>query len=168
MRCEKMDRWLKLHIFKTFFNASVRILNLATPKVEATWPQSKIVSNVFVKLYNTHKIEAFCGRFDDVPYQNLAKLKDKNFFRVLQLTEKLLLYLGEMDRYYRQWLGFVFLLTEDELKRQKEALTYQDFFGLVKAQWEFNMGGAVPEEYFNAHKEDFLDIVLANFLMNLA
>lgn len=162
-----MDRWLKLHIFKTFFNASVRLLNLVTPKAEATWPQSKIVSDVFVKLYQAHKIEAFCGRFDDVPYQNLVSLKDKNFLRVLQLTEKLLLYFGEMDRYYRQWLGLAFLLTEDELKRQREALAYEDFFGLVKAQWEFNMRGAVPEEYFNAHKEDFLNMVLANFLMNL-
>jgi hypothetical protein len=163
-----MDRWLKLHIFKTFFNASVRLLNLATPKVEATWPQNKIVTNVFAKLYQAHKIEAFCGRFDDVPYQNLVSLKDKNFLRVLQLTEKLLLYLGEMDRYYRQWLGLAFLLTEDELKQQREALAYEDFLSLVKAQWEFNMRGAVPEEYFNAHKEDFLNIVLANFLMNLA
>jgi hypothetical protein len=163
-----MDRWLKLHIFKTFFNFSVRVLGALTPKVEATWPQSKIVSNVFAKLYRAHEVEAFCGRFDDVPYQSLARLKDKNFLRTLQLTEKLLLYLGEMDRYYRQWLGLAFLLTEDELKKHRESMTYESFLDLVKAQWEFDMTGAFPREFFNAYKDEFQKILLANFLINIA
>jgi hypothetical protein len=163
-----MDRWLKLHIFKTFFNLCVRVANLAVPKAEATWPQSQIVKDVFQKLYNAHRIEAFCGRFDDVPYQSLARLKDKNFLRTLQLTEKLLLYLGEMDRYYRQWLGLAFLLTKDELKKQQESMTYEDFLELVKAQWVFDMTGAFPREFFNAHKDEFQKILLSNFLIGIA
>jgi hypothetical protein len=163
-----LDKWLKLRIFKTFINIAVRVVNVFTPRVQATWPQSKIASNVFEKLYKAYRIEVFCGRFDGVSYQTVARLKDKNFLRVLQATEKLLLYLGETDRYYRQWLGLAFLLTAKELQKQLTNLTYEELLTLVKAQWELDMTGAFPQEFFDAHKEEFQKILLANYLMNIA
>jgi hypothetical protein len=168
MRSEKMDRWLKLSLFKTFLNLGVRVANLAVPRAEATWPQSKITKNVFAKLYRAHRIEAYCGRFDDFPLQPFDKLKDKNFLRVLRLSEKLLLYLGEMDRYYRQWLGVALLLAEDELKKAQESMTYEEFLKLVRDQWEFDVTGAFPKEFFDTHKNLFQKILLTNFLASIA
>jgi hypothetical protein len=162
-----MDKWLKLHIFKTFLNACVRIANFIIPRVEPTWPQSRILRRSFARMRKAFAVEAYCGRFDDVPYQTVSCLRDKHFLRVLDVSEKLLLYLGEMDRYYRQWLGVAFLLAEEEMSRLRESMTYEEFLSLVKAQWEFDMTGAFPREYFEAHRDQFLKILLANSLVNL-
>jgi hypothetical protein len=163
-----LDRWLKLHLFKTFLNAGIRILNLIVPKAEPTWPQSQIVRNVFARMHRAYAVEAYCGRFDDIPYQSPVALKDKHFLRVLELSEKLLYYLGEMDRYYRQWLGLALLLAEDELKRARLNMTYEGFLESVRAQWEFDMRGAFPREFFDAHRDVFMKILLANSLTNIA
>lgn len=163
-----MDKWLKLHLFKSFLNACVRVLNLIVPKAEPTWPQSNIVSNVYARMYRAYAVEAYCGRFDDVPYQSPKTVQDKNFLRVLQLGEKLLYYLGEMDRYYRQWLGLALLLAEDELAGARLNMTYEGFLESVRAQWEFDMRGAFPREFFDAHKDVFMRILLANSLTNIS
>lgn len=126
-----------------------------------------MIDHVFQKLNNAYETEVRAGRFDDVPYQTLNALKDRNFQRLLQLSRKLLVYFSEDDRYYRQWLGLAMLLVVDEVRRARDSLSLEGFERLVWEQWQFDMKGAVPEEYFNAHKEDFLNMVLANFLMNL-
>lgn len=163
-----MDRWLKLHLFKTFLNGCVRILNLIVPRSKPTWPQSKIVSNVYSRMYHAYAVEAYCGRFDDIPYQSPRTVQDKNFLRTLQLSEKLLYYLAEMDRYYRQWLGLALLLAEDALKRARVNMTYEGFLDLVRAQWEFDMQGAFPREFFEGHRDLFQKILLANNLTSIA
>jgi hypothetical protein len=144
------------------------MLNVFVPKAQATWPQSKIVSRVFAKMHRAYAVEAYCGRFDDIPYQTLPTLKDKNFLRLLELSEKLLLYLGEMDRYYRMWLGLVLLLSEEELQRARGDMTFEGFLESVKAQWEIDLQGTFPREFFVAHKPLFQQILLAYYLWNVA
>jgi hypothetical protein len=163
-----MNRELKMCLTKKLVNFAVRILDKLIPKAEATYPQTQMIEHVFKKLSRAYAVEVYAGRFDDVPYQTLSNLKDRNFQQFLNLSEKLLVYLGENDRYYRQWLGYALLLAEDEVKAELERLSMEDFLTLTKAQWEFNMLGAFPKEYFMAHKQDFLNILLANFLTNLA
>jgi hypothetical protein len=164
-----LDRWLKLHLFKTFLNRCVQVLNLIVPRAKPTWPQSKIISNVYDRMYHAYAVEAYCGRFDDIPYQTIKSVRDKNFLRVLELSEKLLYYLGEMDRYYRQWLGLALLLAEDELEQARLATTYEGFLQSVRAQWDgFDMQGAFPKEYFQAHREGFMQILLSNSLAHIA
>jgi len=162
-----LDKWAKLHWRKNFLNFAVRILNGLMPKVKQTYPQTLMIQNVFDKLDKAYKAEVCAGRFDDVPFQIVTNLKDRNFQRLLQLSRKLLVYFSEDDRYYRQWLGFAMLLVSDEVRRSRDSLSLEGFERLVWEQWQFDMKGAVPEEYFNAHKEDFLNMVMANFLMNL-
>jgi hypothetical protein len=84
-----------------------------------------------------------------------------------RLAEKLLVYLGEDDRYYRQWLGLAFLLMHGEVEKTLEGLSFEDFLTLTKQQWLLDYHGAVSPEYFNSHKIDFLNIVLTDFLLNL-
>jgi hypothetical protein len=163
-----VHRDLKMHLTKKFVNLAVRILNKLVPEAESTFPQTRMAEHVFQRLFKAYRIEAYCGRFDDVPYQPISALKDKNFMRLLLLTRKILLYLGENDRYYRQWLGYAFLLVTEETGKQLEALTYDDCLELCRVQWDFDLTGAFPPEYFEAHKPQFLDMVLANFLTNLA
>ena len=163
-----MNKELKLCLTKKFVNFAVRILDKLVPDAKATHPQTLMTDNMFKRLFKAYQIEAYAGRFDDKPYKQLQELKDKNFMRFLCLSRKILVYLGENDRYYRQWLGYALLLARDEVKAQLERLTMEDFLRLTKAQWDFDMKGAFPKEYFTAHKQEFLNIVLANFLTNLA
>jgi len=163
-----MNRELKMCLTKKFVNLAVRVLNKLVPDAKATYPQTLMTDNMFKRLFKAYQIEAYAGRFDDKPYKQLQELKDKNFMRFLCLSRKILVYLGENDRYYRQWLGYALLLARDEVKAQLERLTMEDFLRLTKAQWDFDMRGAFPKEYFTAHKQEFLNIVLTNFLTNLA
>lgn len=162
-----MDKLLKLHLRKKAVNLAVRVLSRLMPEVKATYPQTRMVEHVFSKLNRAFKIEAYAGRFDDVPYQTLSGLKDRNFQRLLQLAEKLLVYFGEEDRYYRAWLGLFMLRVGDEVKAELESLSFEDFLVHTLAQWELDLRGAVPKEYFDSHKEEFQNVVLASFLMNL-
>jgi len=145
----------------------VRVLNGIIPEVKPTYPQTQMIEHVFQKLNNAYEAEVHAGRFDDVPWQKISALKDRNFQRLLQLSQKLLVYFSEDDRYYRQWLGAAMLLVRKKLNIWLETLSFEEFQALVWDQWQFDTRGAVPREYFDAHKEDFLNMVLANFLMNL-
>lgn len=161
------DKWLLLHIRKTLLNMCVRVLNLFLPERRAEFPQTELLEAVYAKLLQAYRLEAFCGRFDDVPYQTLAALKDRHFLNVLELSRKVLIYLADTDRYYRQWLGFSFLLVQDAVIKMQEGLSFDAALERISGQWQLDLRGAVSQEYFNAHKEEFLNMVLANFLMNL-
>jgi hypothetical protein len=157
-----------MHLTKKFVNLAVRLLNRLIPEAEPTFPQTHMAENVFERFLKAYKLEVYAGRFDDVPWQTIRGLRDKNFLRLLQLSRKILLYLGENDRYYRQWLGYAFLLAAEETQKQLVTLTYGDCLEFCRVQWDFNLEGAFPPEYFEAHKGEFLNMVLANFLSNLA
>jgi hypothetical protein len=164
-----LDRWLKLHIFKTFLNAGVRVLNLMVPKAEPTWPQSQIVRNVFARMHHAYAVEAYCGRFDDIPYQSPATVKDKNFLRVLEVSEKLLYYLGEMDRYYRQWLGLFLLVTRDIVDNHAQTLNAEEACRQINGQWGDYAGlneGSL-KLLFPEHRDLAQEMVLCNHLHNL-
>lgn len=162
-----MDKWGALHVRKKIINFAVRYLNRLIPDRTPKYPQTKLLEHVYVKLLHTYKLEAFCGRFDDVLFQTLEALKDRHFLNVLELSRKLLVYLGDTDGYYRQWLGLAFLLMEEELKDLRQSITYEDFLALVRAQWDFDMRGAFSKEYFEAHREELFKILFTNSLMNL-
>lgn len=159
---------LRMHLTKKFVNLATRILCRFVPEAKATYPQTKMLEDIFAKLQHAYQIEVYAGRFDDVPFQTLKGLKDKHFLKFLELSKKIIIYLGENDRYYRQWLGFAMLLNKDRVEQELEKLSFEDFLRLTNNQWDFDLRGAVRAEYFEVHKKEFLDIVLANFLMNLA
>jgi hypothetical protein len=104
-----MHAGLKMHLTKKFVNLAVLILNRLVPVAKPTYPQTRMIGKVFMRLNKAYRTEVYAGRFDDVPYQTLNGLRDSNFQRLLGLSQKLLVYLGENDRYYRQWLDLAML-----------------------------------------------------------
>lgn len=152
---------------KKLLNLAIRFLNRLFPDPRPEWPQTVLLEDVYRKLFQAYRIEAYCGRFDDVPYQSMRALKDRHFLNVLELTRKLLIYLGDTDRYYRQWLGLFFLLINDSVEEQRKNLGYQEFLDSAWNQWEFDMHCAFPPEFFEAHKQLFQQIQLANHLFTL-
>jgi hypothetical protein len=162
-----INRWTRLHIVKQLLNAGVRILNRVLPERRAQFPQTELLDQAYRKLLQAYRIEAWCGRFDNIPYETLKTLGDRNFLNVLELSRKLLVYLADTDRYYRQWLGLFFLLVHDAVEEQQRTMRFEQFLKSEREQWELPMEGAFPREYFNAHKRDFQQILLTNHLYNL-
>jgi hypothetical protein len=158
-----MDKWVKLHIRKQFINLAIKILNRVIPSREAQFPQTKILARVYADLLHVYKIEAYCGRFDDVPYGTLDTLKDKNFLRFLQLSNSVLTYLGDTDRYYRAWLGLFFLLIRDHT----ETLPLADAGRSVMEQWDYPECQEVFTEYARFFEKDAREAILSNHLYNL-
>jgi hypothetical protein len=161
------NKWVLLHVRKKLVNAAVRMLNRILPSLKAEFPQTMMLENVYQKLLQAYTLEAYCGRFDDIPRQTVAALKDRNFLNVLELSRKILVYLADTDRYYRQWLGLFFLLIHDSVEEQQQSLLFEQFLESARAQWEFDMRGSFPKEYFDVHKRTFQEIQLANNLFNL-
>jgi hypothetical protein len=162
-----LDKWVSLHVRKKLINLAVRVLNRLVPCRDPEYPQTRLLEDVYERLLQAYRLEVFCGRFDDVPYQALHTLRDRHFLNVLELSRKLLTYLGDTDRYYRQWLGLFFLLVHDAVEMQQQCMGFEEFLASVRAQWDFDMKGAFPKEYFDAHKRIFQKILLANNLCNL-
>ena len=160
----RLDKWILLHIRKKLINLAVAILNRLLPQRVPVFPQTQLLEQVYQKLLQAYGIEAYCGRFDDVPYQAIHTLRDRHFLNILELSQKALTYLADTDRYYRQWLGLFFLLIHDALEEQQQNLLYEEFLASVKGQYDFDMHGAFPPEFFEAHKRLFQEIQLTNHL----
>jgi len=164
-----VDKWLKLHLVKRFVNIAVRILNRAVPSMKATYPQTKALAEIYSSMYKAFSVETYCGRFDDVSFQKIASLKDKNFLHVLELSEKLLMYLAESDRYYRAWLGLSLLLAETQVKQATSSLDYEATLQSIRGQWDYPLQTSfIPREHFDAHRREFLEIDYTFGLTDLA
>jgi hypothetical protein len=142
------NKWILLHVRKKLINALVRIANQVLPERRAVFPQTQMLEQVYQKLFQAYEIEAYCGRFDDVPYQAVEHLRDRHFLNILELSRKALIYLADTDRYYRQWLGLFFLLINDAVEEQQKNLHYEEFLTSTLSQWEFDMRSAFPPEFF--------------------
>jgi hypothetical protein len=162
-----VDKWILLHVRKKLLNAAVRLVNAVLPDRQPLYPQTRLLEDVYAKMHRAYRVEVYCGRFDDVPHQTLKTLRDRHFLNVLDLSRKVLIYLGDTDRYYRQWLGLFFLLIHDAVEEQQQSMLFEEFLASARAQWDFNMCGSFPKEYFDAHKRDFQEIMLTNSLYNL-
>ena len=148
-------------------NVAVKIFNRVLPEQKPKYPQTQMFQDIYAKLFQAYRLEAYCGRFDDVPFQTVETLRDRNFLNVLELSRKVLVYLADTDRYYRQWLGLFFLLTHDAVEEHQQSMHFEEFLASVRAQWEFDMRGAFGKQHFNENKRMFQEIMLANSLYTL-
>lgn len=161
-----MHKELKEHLLKKVINLCMRAIDKLVPEPRARYPQTKMAEHVFQQLFNAYCLEVWGGRFDDVPHQNLKGLQDKNFLHFLSATRKILLYVGENDRYYRAWIGLGFVVVHEEYTRALSALSKEEFAREYLQQWELDLSH-VPESHFQLHKSDFLDMMLTAHLCNL-
>ena len=157
---------LKLHFFKKLVNFGMRFLDKILPDSKPRYPQTKMLEDVFKDLFHVYKVQVYEGMYDDVPYQTLEGLRDRNFQHFLSVSRKLLLFVGENDRYYRAWIGLAFKLGKEEYERAGLALTQDEFLESYLEQWELKFPRVHPG-YFESNKSEFLDMMLASYLPNL-
>lgn len=162
-----LDKWVSLHICKKLLNLAVRVLNRLLSSRDPEYPQTRLLEDVYTKLLQAYRVEAYCGRFDDLPYQNLEALKDRHFLNVLELSQKVLIYLGETDRYYRQWLGLFLLVIHDAVDMHAALLTVEEACSQINSQWEYGLSPEVLEILFPMHVRTVQEAVLCNHLHNL-
>ena len=162
-----LDKWVCLHIHKKFINLIVRVLNRLIPPREPMYPQTRLLEDVYEKLLRAYRLEVFCGRFDDVPFQAVQTLKDRHFLDVLELSRKLLTYLGDTDRYYRQWLGLFLLVSHDVIVDHAAALTVGDACRQINGQWDYGITEDVLDLLFPEYRDLVQEAVLCNHLHNL-
>jgi hypothetical protein len=161
-----MHAALKEHLLKKLINFCMMLIDKLVPDVRPYYPQTKMAERLFEQFLHVYRLEVWCGRFDDVPYQTLKGLEDRNFQHFLSAIRKILLYLGENDRYYRAWIGLAFILAHGEYHRALEGLTQEEFVASYLEQWELRFGCIGPN-HFQLHKSQFLDMMLAAHLPNL-
>jgi hypothetical protein len=161
-----LHKELKEHLLKQVINLCMRVIDKIVPEPRARYPQTKMVKHVFQQLFNAYCLEVWGGRFDDVPHQTLKGLQDKNFLHFLSATRKILLYVGENDRYYRAWIGLAFIAAKEEYGRALMRLTQEEFRSSHLEMWEWT---PLPlcDSYFEGNKSEFLEMMLTGHLSNL-
>jgi hypothetical protein len=144
----------------------MRVIDKLVPEPTASYPQTRMAKHVFQHLFNAYCLEAWGGRFDDVPHQTLGGLEDRNFLHFLSATRKIFLYIGENDRYYRAWIGLAFVTVHEEYQRVLKSLSRDEFAREYSRQWELDLKH-IPESHFQLDKSEFLDMMLTAHLSNL-
>ena len=105
-----MNSNLRLHLLKQMLNFPMRILDRFLPERTASFPQTQIMEAMFKRMFQAYHLEVSQGVFKEI-----GKFEgDGNFLRMLNVSRKLLLAIGEDDRYYREWIGLLILLASQE------------------------------------------------------
>ncbi len=162
----------KLRMLKLAINVPFRILNLflkfpAQPKYQ----QTRMILSIYDRLTKTYNIEVSQGIFaQDVrrrrgPFRSDGGDADGNFEQLLTVSAKMLAQLSERDKYYRAWLGLLFILAEEEMNNIK--LTDGELLQEISEQWKEDLN-FLPEKLVHAFRRDFEEILLANYLGNVA
>jgi hypothetical protein len=159
-------RELKLHFLKKLVNPCMMLLDRLLPETEPHYPQTKMLEHMYTQFFHVFRLQVYEGMYDNVPYQTLNSLEDRNFQHFLSASRKILLYIGENDRYYRAWIGLAFILAHAEHHRALAELTREEFVKSHSEQWEITFN-AVPETHFQSNKSEFLDMTLSAYLSNL-
>lgn len=161
-----MHTELKLHFLKKLINFCMKILDKVLREKEPYYPQTKMLDRMFKQFFNVYLLEVWSGRFDDVSHQCIGNLKDRNFQHFLSVTRKVLLFIAENDRYYRAWVGLAFIAAKEEYACALKELSRDEFQRRHLEQWDFSFK-SVGEQYFEANKAEFLDMLLSGHLSNL-
>jgi len=149
---------VKLHVVKGVINRLIPLLNAVVPERPATHPQTLILQRVFQRLENTYTLEEL---------QQRRGLDDNNFHQVLQTMVKVLTYIMEEDRYYRQWLALAFLLVAEELDTMKDEVSRDAFVRSIREQWGLRWH-MISNDHYEAYRDQLYPVLLTDFLYKLA
>ncbi len=99
-----MNANLRLHLLKQMLNFPMRILDRFLPERTAyVSSNSDYGSRCLSGCSRRINLEVSQGVFKEI-----GKFEgDGNFLRMLNVSRKLLLAIGEDDRYYREWIGLL-------------------------------------------------------------
>ncbi len=162
----------KLRMLKLLINVPFRIMNRflkfpAGPKYQ----QTRMILSIYDRLTKTYNIEVSQGIFaQDVrrrrgPFRSDGGDADGNFEQLLTVPAKMLAQLSEQDKYYRAWLGLLFILAANELNNI--TLSDEELLQEISLQWKEDLNFLQPN-LVNAFRRDFEEVLLANYLGNVA
>jgi hypothetical protein len=149
---------LKLHLTKQTINLLTKLMVKLIPKTKnVCTPQTKMLLKLKKRLIRAYYLEVATGVFKEK-----NRVSDGNFERVLQLFD-LLAYLSENDRYYRMYVGYLFL----ECKRiyNETKFTPQQVKHELKEQWETDID-FLNDRHIVVFMDDFKEAVLTDHLAN--
>jgi len=155
-----LNRELKLHFLKQIVNVPVFILDkfLKFPE-KPKYPQTKMLLRTYKQMLKVYRLDCVQGVFGVKP--------DGNFERLLRVSSKILVSIGEKDRYYRAWLGLAYVLAMEEYFDQLEAAKASNLVFEIKRQWLSDLS-FLPDKVIESDLEGFLEYALCNYLGNLA
>jgi len=155
-----LNREFKLWFLKLLVNVPMRVFDrfLKFP-VEAEFPQSRMLLNVYGKMMKTYQLDCVQGVFGAVP--------DRNFERLLRVSAKVLTSLSESDRYYRAWLGLAFVLAREEYLAELAKSEPADLVFEIRRQWLSDLS-FLTEKQINSDLTGFYEYAICNYLSNLA
>jgi hypothetical protein len=154
-----MNSNLRLHLLKQMLNFPVRLLDRFLPERTATFPQTKIMESMFTRMFQAYHLEVSQGVFKEID-----KFEgDGNFLRMLNVSRKLLLAIGEDDRYYREWIGLLILLASQEYADWLAKVTPAEIKFWCRAQW-YVSPDCLSDEALSQVKDKIAPDVLAYYL----
>jgi hypothetical protein len=155
-----LNRELKLHFLKQIVNIPVFLLDkfLKFPE-NPKFPQTKMLLRTYGQMMKVYRLDCIQGVFGSKP--------DGNFERILRVSSKILFNISERDRYYRSWLGLVYVLAMKEYFAQLEAAEPKNLVFEIKRQWLSDLS-FLPDSTVESDLEGFLEYSLCNYLGNLA
>jgi hypothetical protein len=121
-----------------------------------------MLQDTFMQLHYAYTCEVQQGVFHE---KNNPYGSDGNFERLLNVTEKLLLNISENDRYYRAWLGYLFILAEKTYNKQLSTASNSEIILEIKQQWLTDLH-FLPDELVTERKQDFFNYSLCDYLSN--
>lgn len=147
-----------MHLFKKLINLAVRfMLRLSPDPPRARYPSSSALERVFGTLFHVYRVE-----------NELHQIYgDKNFGNLLLFTYRALMFLSEKDRYYRMWLAFSMLRIEEEIAKERAAMSLEALRRLQLEQWELGIFDMVTPQHFSNNRKMLFEMVTANTLPNL-
>ncbi len=154
---------LRLKLTKALLNVPVRLLDRFLPEREPSSPQTVIVDRMFERMFRAYRLERAQGVFRE---RNGA-LEDGNFLRLLRTSRKLLLAIGEDDRYYREWLGLLVILASEEYQRWLAEVSPANIKSWCRAQW-YVSPDCLSDEFVAKRKAEFAPDALAYYLHTLS
>ncbi len=116
-----MNSELGLRMLKVLINVPARLLDkfLRFPS-DPKFQQTRMVLQMYRILHGTYEIEVSQGIFAKSVRDRRGPIRinrgdaDGNFERLLSVSAKVLAQISEHDKYYRAWLGLLFVLATRE------------------------------------------------------
>ena len=90
---------------------------------------------------------------------------DGNFEHLLSVSMKVLARISEQDKYYRQWLGLLFVSAAYEFEHI--GLSPKQTLAEIGEQWKEDLT-FLSEKHLLSHKREFDGILLTGYLSNIA
>ncbi len=159
-------------MLKVAINIPVRLLDrfLQFPS-KPRYQQTRMVLTIHQILKRTYDIEVSQGIFAKNIKDRRGPIRmnrgdaDQNFQRLLSVSMKMLAQISEQDKYYRQWLGLLFVCAAYE--RDNIELSPRQIAAEIGEQWKEDLT-FLSKKHLQKNRREFEEILLTWYLGNIA